>query len=458
MVFDPNVAVIRFGMGLSPHHAVPASAADLLDEVSGPDVMAATHVIPPFATAEPSMRTQALAQRARHQARETDGFDAADQRVKALRKEALAQQERQVRATFARAVDAPYGFLERLTAFWADHFTVIAPGGNRRHLVSPYIEEAIRPHIGGRFVDMLKAVETHPVMLLYLQQVKSVGPNSAQGQRRNRGLNENLAREMMELHTLGVGGGYTQTDVTELAEMLAGLTYNHADGQYFEPRWAEPGGETVLGVTYSDEASTAPIEAVMADLARHPATAMHLATKLAAHFVNDDPDPALVAAIAAAYRDSDGDLLACYAAMLAHPAAWAQPAVKIRQPFDFVVGGLRGLGMQASDLAALNQKDYRRYLFHPLTIMGQNWQRPTGPDGFADKASDWIIPQTMAGRVSWAMGVPRRLLDPLPDPREVVHWALGPDPAPEVVFAAGSAETAREGIGVIFASAAFNRR
>lgn len=458
MAFDPHTAVIRFGMGLSPLHAVPADSGALLAEVTGADTIGATHPISPFATAEPSFATQAAANRARHEARGTPAFEAAEARVDEVRKAALAAQEQTVRATFGRAIDAPFGMRERLVAFWADHFTVIAPGGNRRHLVSAYIEEAIRPHVAGRFEDMLRAVETHPMMLLYLQQVTSIGPNSVAGQRGNRGLNENLAREMLELHTLGVGGPYTQQDVRELAEMLAGLTFSVRDGQHFEPRRAEPGAETVLGVSYPAEASMRAIDSLLTDLAAHPATAQHLARKLAQHFVADEPDPDLIAAIAAAYRDSQGDLARCYATMLAHPSAWAKPGQKIRQPFDFIVGGVRALGLKAADLAGLSTKDYRGLMFHPLRVMGQSWQNPTGPDGWPDRASDWILPQTMAGRVSWAVRAPRQLIDPLPDPREVVHWALGPDADPAVVFAASAAETRRDGIGVIFASAAFNRR
>ena len=335
---------------------------------------------------------------------------------------------------------------------------MVAGGGNRRHLVSPYIEEAIRPHVGGRFADMLRAVETHPAMLFYLQQIHSIGPNSPVGERKGRGLNENLAREMLELHALGVGSGYSQTDVTELAELLTGLTFTVADGQFYEANRAEPGSETVLGVTYSADAHIGVIEQVLEDLAAHPATATHLARKLARHFVADDPDPALVAAISAAYAASDGDLMACYEAMLTHPAAWAMPAQKVRLPFDFIVGGVRALGLRHSDLQQMETDTYRRLLFAPLRVMGQTWQRPSGPDGWPVEAGAWIIPQTMAGRISWAMNVPPKLLDPLPDPREAVHWALGPTPDPEVVFAASSAETPRDGIGVIFASAAFNRR
>ncbi|MEL6641713.1 MAG: DUF1800 family protein, partial [Pseudomonadota bacterium] len=159
-----------------------------------------------------------------------------------------------------------------------------------------------------------------------------------------------------------------------------------------------------------------------------------------------------------AYQSTGGDLLACYEVMLTHPAAWAQPPQKIRLPFDFVVGGVRALGLKQRDLMALDTNDYRRLLFNPLRVMGQPWQKPSGPDGWPDQSSEWIIPQTMAGRISWAMAVPQKLIDPLPDPRDVVHWALGPDADPEVVFAVNAAVTPRDGIGVIFASAAYNRR
>lgn len=458
MAFQSHVAVIRFGMGLSPHDAVPSHAGDLLDEVAGPDDMARLHPIPPFATAEPSALAFSDANRARHRAIGTAAFAAAEAKVKHLQTEARTAYLNNVLATFGRAIDASIGFRERLVAFWTDHFTVVAGGGNQRHLVSPFIEEAIRPHVGGRFADMLRAVEMHPAMLLYLQQVTSVGPNSPAGQRRGRGLNENLAREMLELHTLGVGGGYTQTDVRELAELLTGLTFAPAEGQYYAANRAEPGAETVLGVTYSDDANVAVIEQVLSDLAAHPATGGHLARKLAMHFVADDPDPSLVAAIASAYQSTGGDLLACYEVMLTHPAAWAQPPQKIRLPFDFVVGGVRALGLKQRDLMALDTNDYRRLLFNPLRVMGQPWQKPSGPDGWPDQSSEWIIPQTMAGRISWAMAVPQKLIDPLPDPRDVVHWALGPDADPEVVFAVNAAVTPRDGIGVIFASAAYNRR
>lgn len=458
-MFDPIRATIRFGMGLGPRHALPQDIDALLMDVTGPDAMAAAYPIAVFSEAAPSIFAfqEALKHR-KAQEEGTAAFDAAQADEKRLRDLAVVAYQDQVRAQFFRAIETPIGFRERLVRFWADHFTVIAPGVTRKHLVAPYIEEAIRPHVGLRFADMLRAAVTHPAMLIYLQQARSIGPNSVVGVRQGKGLNENLARELLELHTLGVGGGYLQADVRQLAELLAGISYKTSEGVFYDTRRAEPGAETVMGVTYSDASERAVIDAALADLAVHPATARHIAAKLAAHFVADVPDADLVAAIEAAFIRTDGDLMACYAAMLAHPAAWADPAQKVRPPFDFIAGGMRALGVRATDLQAMEWRKFRGLTALAMRTMGQPWQAPGGPDGWADTAADWIIPQTMAGRISWAMVAPTGLLQDLPDPREVVHWALGPEPEQAVVFAASSAETTRDGIGVIFASPAFNRR
>lgn len=459
MTFDPTTAAIRFGVGLSPLHASPRDVAAVLADVSGPDVMATDHPIAVFSEAAPSILAFQEALKRRKATEEgTAAYDAARAHERRLRDLGRDAQKDQFLAQLYRAVNAPVGFRERLTAFWADHFTVIARGGTRQHLVAPYVEEAIRPNLGLRFADLLRAAVTHPMMLIYLQQARSVGPNSIVGRRQGKGLNENLARELLELHALGVGGGYAQTDVRELAELLAGLTYKTNEGVIYNPRTAEPGAETVLGVTYSDASERAVIDAVLADLAVHPATAQHIAHKLAAHFVNDTPAPDLVAAIALAFTETGGDLMACYAALLGHPAAWAAPAQKVRPPFDFVVAGIRALGLASDDLDVLEWRKLRGLTFGAMRGMGQSWQMPPGPDGWADRAEDWIIPQTMAGRISWAMVAPVGFTPDLPDPRDVVTWALGPAPDPALVFAAKSAESGRDGIGVIFASPAFNRR
>lgn len=458
MQFDPYIAAIRYGVGLSPRFAPPLDRAEMLADLAGPDVMAQTYKVPIYPQAAPSILAFQEALRARKAAEGTDGYEAARAYQHSLIELSRAQRASHFQMDILRRIEAPFGFRERLTAFWADHFTVIARGGSQRHLVSPYIEQAIRPHISGRFVDMLRAAVTHPMMQLYLDQVRSIGPGSRIGLRQGRGLNENLAREMLELHTVGVDGGYSQTDVRELAELLSGLTYRTVDGVVYDPARAEPGSETILGITYSDASERAVIDTALEDLARHPATARHLSKKLAAHFVADTPATELIEAMTAAYMRSGGDLFAVYSAMLDHPAAWSGVSAKVRPPLDFITAGMRALEVTARDINALAPRKFRSLTERPVRVMGQPWQSPPGPDGWADRAEDWIIPQTMAGRISWAMIAPTGLKASLPDPRDVLTAAFGPEPDPAVAFAANSAETARDGIGVIFASAAFNRR
>ena len=197
---------------------------------------------------------------------------------------------------------ADCGFAERLVVFWSNHFCISAnKGGLARMWAGSFEREAIRPHVFGRFADMLKAVEQHPAMLFFLDNQQSLGPDSRAGQNRKRGLNENLAREIMELHTLGVGGGYTQDDVTSLARIITGWTFAGRQGQLgapgtfvFNANAHQPGPQRLLGKIYEDN-GLAQGEAALADIARHPSTAKFIATKFARHFVADDPPPALVA-------------------------------------------------------------------------------------------------------------------------------------------------------------------
>jgi uncharacterized protein (DUF1800 family) len=206
MTFDPFIAATRFGTGLSPVHAPPASAADIMARLEGPDAMVAAIPIAPFATATPSPADYVTLRRAENAA-ETDADKARTKAATDEWREAarLMNYENALR-TMSRSIAAPLGLRERLTAFWADHFTTKGRNIQTRHMVTPFIEEAIRPHITGNFADMLRSVTTHPIMLHYLQQIDSHGPNSPRGIRRGRGLNENLARELLELHSLGVGG------------------------------------------------------------------------------------------------------------------------------------------------------------------------------------------------------------------------------------------------------------
>src|SRR5262249_1887157 len=218
----------------------------------------------------------------------------------------LVQNEAKVR--IEAAVAAEIGFAARLVWFWSNHFCVSAD--KILSMAGAYEREAIRPHVLGRFADMLTAVESHPAMLVYLDNGVSMGANSVAGINRDKSLNENLAREILELHTLGARTGYSQGDVTRFANVLTGWTWiafgvpNRGGEFVFVKRLHEPGEQTVIGKSYPDTGVDQG-RAVLADLARHPATARHIARKLARHFVADEPPPSLVDKLTKSFIDSE---------------------------------------------------------------------------------------------------------------------------------------------------------
>ena len=457
MAFDPIIAATRFGIGLSPVIEPLWDAAEMLERLAGADTVADRLPIPGFDATVPSVPHLVQVNAARRDAAGTPQEEAARQTARQNTQDQFAVQRRNMLATLARAVVSPDGLRERLTLFWADHFTVIARGGPYRHMVAPYITDAIRPHVAGRFADMVRAVVTHPMMLTYLEQSRSLGPNSRAGQQSGRGLNENLGRELLELHLVGAQGGYDQTDVTEMAELLTGLTYAPTEGVTYKANRAEPGAEVVMGRRYGAEASLATVEAALDDLARRPETAAHIARKLAVHFVSDTPDEDLVAALTRSFLDTGGDLLAVTATLLNHPAAWTPQRAKVRQPFVFVAASLRALAVRSDRIMALSQRDYTRHLAAPLQLMGQPWERPIGPDGWAEAPTRWITPQALAGRITWAMTSPGSFVDALPDPRAFATTAVGPVVPAELTFAATAAESLSDGIGLVLTSPAFQR-
>ena len=459
MPFDPVLASARFGTGRSPALPDPESVDAMLDRLAGPDRAAADWPIGDYADIRPHLRDFQRVNRARNEVRGTAEEAIYEEEDRALRNQGRALAEQTFVHTLLRGVTTEDGFRERLSQFWADHFTVVAKRGVTQHLVTPYVQEAIRPHMTGRFADMLKAVVLHPMMLDYLDQLRSMGPGSHAAQRRDRGLNENLAREILELHTLGVDGPYDQRDVREFAELLTGLSYHPRRGFNFRTEFAEPGAETVLGRSYGGgEPRVEDILAALDDIAAHPATARHLAEKLAVHFVADTPDPGLVAAMEARFLETDGDLMAVYAVMLSDPTAWAPEPGKVMPPYAFIRAGLRALDVPVERLTGLDTRGLRRLFLRPLRAMGQPWERPLGPDGWPEQAEAWITPQGMAARINWAFDAPERLVGDLPDPRGFVETALGPAAPDAIVFAAGGAETRAVGIGVVLVSAAFQRR
>ena len=461
MSFSPELAEIRFGCGLSPRRAPPRSVQAMIDGLAGPDEMAQMYPIDTFGRFSERIVESRQIVSDIQKSGDPDARQKSKKTQKVLRAEARAAMTAWMGQTIVRRVDAHVAFRERLAFFWEDHFTATGKGGLMRRATSPYAETAIRPHLTGHFEELLIAAVTNPLMLHYLDQMQSVGPNSERGLASNgrRGLNENLAREILELHTLGVDGPYTQTAVRELAKLLTGLYYTPQQGMFFQEKRAEPGAETVLGVSFGGETPT--LEAVhdgLRSLARHPATARHLARKLAVHFVSDAPPQDLIDAVAKRYNDTGGHLLDVYEALLSHPAAWQLPYKNAKLPFDFVTSACRALDVAPKSVQALNERGIRQNFLTPMVAMGHVWQKPTGPDGLSEEDSVWIAPQSLAARIEWAMQIPQRLRPDLPDPRVFVLDALGPFADDAVRFAAQAAESKPEAIGLVLASPAFQYR
>ncbi len=463
MTFNRELAEIRFGTGLSPRLRGPSDIDDMMRRLNGADKAAKRYKIEPFDDFAERIARVTEHWRVRRQNRGSEEAAKADKAIKVEKRRARKAKDRWLWQTLRRRAFTSDGLRERLAFFWGDHFTAQGKVSVMKRATSPYIESAIRPHLTGYFADMLKEVIAQPVMLQYLDQKYSIGPDSTVGlkkesRRKGRGLNENLARELLELHTLGVHGSYTQTDVTELAELLTGMTYN-GQGQFgFRADYAQPGAELVLGERYGGGAAKlADVHAVLERLAVHPDTARHLATKLAKHFVSDTPDAKLVRHLEERYLASGGHLGVLTQALLEHPASWLPEGGNIKQPIDFIGSALRALSI-STEAIALNDWDAIRDNFTvPLRLMGQTWQQPLGPDGWPEDDAEWITPQRLAARVGWAMSAPSLLQPDLPDPREFVGHALGGRASERVLFAAKAAEDRVTGVGLILASPAFQR-
>ena len=480
----PTLAAIRYGFGLRPGEPPPQDAQALLAQ------------LPPAARAELRFPREGITGR-----RETAEKIIALRRAEAkatqngkpnarLRQTTQQQANRLYRgdavARIAQAVTSPYGFHERLASFWADHFAVNADKNLQMFMLAALHEaEAIRPHLAGPFRDLLKAAVLHPAMFFYLDQNRSIGPGSVAGLRNGRGLNENLGRELIELHTLGTGSGYGQADVRAAALILTGVGIDapRLDIGY-RPQRAEPGAFTLLGRSYGGEGrGEADHRAMIDDLADPPATARHICAKLAGHFLADVPPPEVVAPMVASWTASDGNLTEVYRAMLEHPRAWQVGGAKIKRPFDFVVSGLRALDMpekqfEAMMAAAMPQPDdedeaprrpkknaprhrnpgfARAMTIWALQRMGQPVWRPTSPAGFADDAASWLTPSQLAERIAWAHMVAQWLAADR-EPADLLADALGDAAREDTIRVLGQAPNRVHGLAMVLASPEFNRR
>jgi len=330
-----------------------------------------------------------------------------------------------IQGKILRATYSERQLQEVMTDFWLNHFNIFIGKGADQYLLTSYERDVIRPRALGKFEDLLRATAQSPAMLFYLDNALSVGPNSdfangisnraykKAGKKRNRnagtgnqakgkrgGLNENYGRELMELHTLGVNGGYTQKDVTEVARVFTGWTLKkpkQGEGFTFEDRMHEPGEKWVLGHRIKPNGEKEGLE-VLHILARHPSTAKFVSTKLAIRFVSDNPPQALVDRMAETFRKKDGDIREVLKTMLHSPEFWSADEYrsKVKTPFEFVISALRATGADVADAAPLA---------HQLQSLGMPLYGMQPPTGYSMKADAWMSSAALLGRLNFSLAL-----------------------------------------------------
>jgi uncharacterized protein (DUF1800 family) len=453
------IALNRFGLGVRPDELPPKDARSWLR-----DQLDAYKPRPPIIAALPD--TTSIAANFAHMRRQANmSSDSAAKRSiqTTLRQDNRLDYRTAVNARVANALVTETPFTERLVHFWANHFAISADKVVTVPFAGSFEADAIRPHIMGNFEDLVLAVERHPGMLFYLDQANSVGPHSLLAERargrgapRVPGLNENLAREIMELHTLGVRSGYTQSDVTEFARALTGWTVGgfgptaqeaEAGEFIFRPAMHEPGARTIIGRHY-EQLGVEQARAVMRDLVREPATANHIASKLARHFAGDDPPAALVSRLAAAFTESHGHLSTVYRALIDSPEAWTPRPLKFKTPWEWTVSSLRGLGQRT--LGRIQPLEI-------LTQLGQPVWRPGSPAGWDDIAASWAAPDALLRRVEVANRLAILTGDHY-DPRELAGKLLVTAPTSNTQAAIENADNRQTGIALLLVSPEFQRR
>jgi uncharacterized protein (DUF1800 family) len=357
---------------------------------------------------------------------------------------------------FALGFTTDRPFAERLVRFWSNHFTVSSARKKILVYAGDFEREAIRPNIAGTFEDMLFAVVMHPAMQIYLDNWHSIGPNSPVGQRRSKGLNENLGRELMELYTLGVDGGYTQADVIAMAKLLTGWSVykGHRNGFGFYQERHEPGPITLRGKTYGPgwDGSVAAIR----DLARDPATARHIATKLATHFIADDPPKESVSKLERVFNDTNGNLHALSEAVVRDPAAWKPEQKKMRTPVEYVTAAMRLTGWPHGGDNDHQQKHLRR-LIASLRLMGEVPFAAPSPKGWPDTADAWSGSDGMLDRIEWARDFGGELPENV-NAAATAEMGLGPLLRPTTKAVMAKASSHREAIALLIVSPEFQRR
>jgi len=473
-MMQPEIAVLRFGLGARPGDLAAAAGdprAWLAVQIKGPVQLAGNT---PLTPSDQIFAAYMVARDERQELKRESAAQAqqagADAKVafNAVREAYLPHYRAQVlaRAQSAALTDRP--FAERLVHFWTNHFAVSADKGAVTGLAGALENEAIRPHVAGRFIDLLTAVEQHPAMIAFLDNQFSVGKDSEAAQfaarsfggfgnpKRQFGINENLAREILELHTLGVNGGYSQADVTSFAQIITGWSIGGGKGRlsggvpgrfYFRDNLHEPGAKIFLGKTYREDGQRQG-EAVLYDLSRNPATARFIATKLVRHFVADDPPPAAVERVAAAFLKSGGDLPRVYAALIESPEAWDPEPRKFKTPEDFVFSTLRALNVSPGQ---------PEEVLRSFDLLGQRQYTPGSPAGWPDTAKSWDGSDALMHRVLWASRVAAKY-DRGQDPADIAAASLGGFARPETLTALRRAASSDQALALLLMSPEFQRR
>ncbi len=449
----PAIALNRFGLGAKPDEPAPSNPQRwLLQQLDAYEPLPAPWKTQPRTTA--LLDTWLRQQRAVRQASEGEKSGIREAYLRQARDAYTAA----VGARTNSALQTGTPFVERLVHFWSNHFAVSADKLLVVGLAGAFEADAIRPQVLGRFEDLLLAAVRHPTMLLYLDQAQSIGPRSPAGtrragQQRPRGLNENLAREILELHTLGVRSGYTQEDVTEFARALTGWTLPRDDADAgsttfrFVAALHEPGDRVVLGRTYASGGEQQALS-ILHDLVRSPATALHIARKLARHFVADEPPASLVQRLAATFTRTGGDLPSLYRELVAAPEAWLPASAKFKSPWDWVISSQRALSRQEIPPAQTTKL---------MNQLGQPVWRPGSPAGYDDTAAAWAAPDALLRRVETAQRLATQAGD-APDARALAPRVLPGAVSDATISAITRAESGSTALALLLVCPEFLRR
>ena len=458
-----SIAINRFGLGARPGE-FDAETTDPRDWLAQQLTRTSSFMLASGGLPTTRSAAEALGSYLEDLKKKTEG--GAGKMSPEAQEEAILQPLNQLREILIAEIEArtlhvlttEAGFAERLVLFWSNHFTVSATKAVTIPFAGVFEREVIRAGMTGTFADLLVASTRHPGMLLYLDQAQSMGPNSNAGKRRDKGLNENLAREILELQTLGAQGGYTQADVTEFAKALTGwslaggrtrLLAPGADpGDFiFVDRFHEPGTRTVMGKRYK-EAGEGQGETILRDLAKHPSTAQRIATKLARHFISDNPPAAAVEALAKSFRTSGGQLPALHETLISLEDAWNPQAQKFKSPNEFFLSALRLTGLS---------KLYRKGIVSAYGLLGQVPYQASSPEGWPDDSASWAGPDAVIKRVEWAQAFADRLGSNI-RPESLVRAALGPALSAVTEQSIARAESASQGLTLALMSPEFQRR